>query len=141
MVHPEGCLPLITFLYSHVIVSPSYVQFCKVLGLRTGDPIYNIWDEGKWIGVLYCHCIELPVVLNEPEFSMLFINEKDWGCHRGLGGAYPTSPEVHLQKVVEFLLFNQRQGVHLCTECLGIREEFYGVIPLSSLWQFIEGLF
>src|SRR6266481_6760164 len=74
------------------IVSPSYVQFCKVLGLCAGDPIYNIRDEGKWIGVLHHHHVELPVVLNEPEFSILFINKKDWGCYRGLGGADPTSP-------------------------------------------------
>ena len=79
MVGLEGCLPLVTFLYLHVIVSPSYVQFCKVLGLRAGNPIYNIWDEGKWICVLYCHRIELLVVLNEPEFSILFINEKRLG--------------------------------------------------------------
>ena len=32
MTHPKCSLPLITFLYSHILVPPSHIQFCEVLG-------------------------------------------------------------------------------------------------------------
>ena len=87
MVCPEGHLPFITFLDFHIIVSPSYIQFRKVLGLHASNLIYDVWDKGKQIGVLHHYCVELSVVLNEPEFAIFFIDEEDRGCHWGLGGA------------------------------------------------------
>src|SRR6266481_2066721 len=74
----------------HIIVSPLYIQFCKVLGLCASNLIYDVWDKGKRIGVLHCYHIELSVVLNEPEFTIFFIDKEDGGCHWGLGGADPT---------------------------------------------------
>src|SRR6266481_10014247 len=58
----ESCLPLVTFLDSYVIVSPPYFQLGKVFGFCTCDLIYDIRDEGEWVGVFHCHRVELPVV-------------------------------------------------------------------------------
>jgi len=61
--HPKCSLPLITFLHSHILVPPSHIQFCEVLG--TTKLVDKVQNEGKWVAILDCHCIEGTIVLDE----------------------------------------------------------------------------
>ena len=61
----EGSFPLISLFDSHIVVSPTYIQSCKVPGLGVRNPVDNVRYEGQQVGVLHCHCIELSVVLDK----------------------------------------------------------------------------
>ena len=65
-IHLEGSLPLISLFDLYVVISPSYVHLCEVLGFGVRDLVDDIWDEGKRVGIFYRHCIKLSVILDEP---------------------------------------------------------------------------
>ena len=44
-----------------------------------------------------------------------------------------------LKEVVQLLLLNWSQGVDLGAECLGVRDEFYGMVPLLLVWKLDRG--
>ena len=62
----EGSFPLVSLFDPYIVISPSYVQLCEVLGLGVRDLVDDIRDEGEWIGILHCHRIKLSVILDEP---------------------------------------------------------------------------
>ena len=64
-IRSEGSFPLVSLFDSYIVVSPTYIQFCKVSGLGVQNPVDNVRYEGQWIGVLHRHCIELSVVLDK----------------------------------------------------------------------------
>jgi hypothetical protein len=71
----EGCLELVSFLYSDIVEAPPNIHFGKVSGAsKLGD---QFRDEGKWIFVLDCDRIECPVVLDESESSILFFEKEE----------------------------------------------------------------
>ena len=45
-IHLEGGFPLVFLLDSYVVVSPEYIQFCKVSGLGVQNPVDNVRYEG-----------------------------------------------------------------------------------------------
>jgi len=65
--HPTTCLkcslPFITFLHSHILIPPSHIQFCEVLG--TTKLVDKVRNERKWVVILDCYCIESVIVLDE----------------------------------------------------------------------------
>ena len=63
-VHPEGSFPLVSLFNMHVVVSPTDVQLCEVLGIGFRDLVKDVWDQREGVGILHCHCIELLVVLD-----------------------------------------------------------------------------
>ena len=64
-IRPEGGLPLISLFDPYIVISPSYVQLCEVLGFGVRDPVDDIRDEGEWIGILHHHRVKLSVILDE----------------------------------------------------------------------------
>ena len=65
-IRPEGGLPLVSLFDPYIVISPSYVQLCEVLGFGVRDLVDDIWDEGEWIGIFHHHCVKLSVILDEP---------------------------------------------------------------------------
>src|SRR5258705_571314 len=61
LVHGEGCLPLIPFLQSDIVEAPTEVQGGEPFHIM--QPGEHIGDQWKWVGVLHCDLIQLPVVL------------------------------------------------------------------------------
>src|SRR6266702_3666439 len=70
----EGCLVFVPFADTDVIVSPSYIEFC--VDVCVAQIAYKIGDEGKGVLIADCYCIDLSIVLNRSEFSILFANEE-----------------------------------------------------------------
>ena len=61
--HPKCSLPLVTFLHLHILVPPSHVQFCEVLGaMKLIDKVQN---KRERVVILDRHCIEGMIVLDE----------------------------------------------------------------------------
>src|SRR5882672_6862829 len=73
----KGCLPLVALLDSHIFVSPSDIQFHEILCFGSRHHIEDVRNQGQGVGILHGQCIELPIVLNETEASILFLNEED----------------------------------------------------------------
>ena len=65
-IRPEGSFPLVSLFDPYIVISPSYVQLCEVLGLGVRDPVDDIWDEGEWIGILHRYRVKLLVILDKP---------------------------------------------------------------------------
>ena len=65
-IRPEGGLPLVSLFDPYIVISPSYVQLCEVLGFIVRDPVDDIWDKGEWIGIFHHHRVKLSVILDEP---------------------------------------------------------------------------
>jgi hypothetical protein len=88
LVGAECSLPFIIFFDMDIVVPPSAIKLGKVsCALEMIDKIGNEW---KWIDILDSLCIECPIVLDESERSILFLNEEYWCCHGGFGRADPT---------------------------------------------------
>ena len=64
-IRPESSLPLISLSDPYIVISPSYVQLCEVLGFGVRDPVDDIRDEGEWIGIFHRYCIKLLVILDK----------------------------------------------------------------------------
>ena len=60
-VCPEGCLIFVSLLNADIVETPPQVEFGEVLG--SSQSVQNVQDEWQWVGVLHCHCVELPVIL------------------------------------------------------------------------------
>src|SRR6266702_164513 len=70
----KGCFVFVPFANTDVIVPPSYIKFCIDVGIA--QIAYKIGDEGKGILVSDCDCVDLSVILDRSEFSILFTNEE-----------------------------------------------------------------
>ncbi|KAG5732064.1 hypothetical protein E4T56_gene18820 [Termitomyces sp. T112] len=83
LVGPEGCLPLISFLNMHIVVTPPDVQLSEVL--HAAEVVDELRDEGEGVTVLYYYGVEYLVVLYQLEGAILLFDEEDWRSHWGLG--------------------------------------------------------
>src|SRR5882672_340987 len=134
-VCPKGCLPLVSILDSHIVVYPSDVQFGEVLHFGSGHHIEDVGDQGQGVGILHGQHVELTVVLDEVEASVLFLNEEDGGGHGQFGWVYVSALEVLIKELIWLLLLNWCQRVDLSVKCLSIQDQFYGMVPFLPIWE------
>src|SRR5467141_1853892 len=120
LVRLKGHLPLISIFDSHVVVSPSDIQFGEVLCFGSRHHIEDVRDQGQGVGVIYGQCIELMVVLDKAEASVLLLNEEDGGGHGRFGWAYASALEVLFKELSQLLLLDWCQRVYLSAKCLSI---------------------
>ena len=91
-------LPFISLLDVDIVEAPSEVQACEPLGIpQSGE---NIRDEGEGVGVLHCYCVELSVVLDEPQGSILLLHKEYQSANWGFGRLYPTIGEILLEELI-----------------------------------------
>src|SRR6266436_5953080 len=102
----ECGLPLITFLNADIVVSPSDIKLGEVT--RTPESVNEVGDERQRIRILYCLCIQCPVVLDQSETSILLLDEEYRSCHWGLGGTDPTRCQILFDEGVQFSLLIRR---------------------------------
>ncbi len=87
-VHPERGLPLVSLPDSHIVISPPHIQLRKVPG--TLQTQHEIVHQRKRVLVLYCDGVQVPIVLDRPERSILLFYEEEGCCERRLGQADPS---------------------------------------------------
>ena len=110
LVGDEGGFPLVSILDSYIVVSPSNIEFGEDLGVS--QLIYEIRDEGEWVGVADGVFIDIAVVLAWAKSAVLFFNEEE---RRGLGGvrwADLSRGEVFVQEVLGGFAFVWGEGIH-----------------------------
>ena len=58
------------------MIPPSNVEFGEVLRLR--QSVDNVCSQGEWVPIFNGDFIKSAIVLYEPQFSILFLDEEDW---------------------------------------------------------------
>ena len=81
----KGCLPLMAILDSHIVVSPTNVEFCEDSGIS--QFVDEIGDEGKGVGVTDSMFVDVAVILARAKSSILLFDEEEgerlWQVGRG----------------------------------------------------------
>ena len=70
----EGGLPLVSGLDVYIVETPVDIQFSKVFSSM--ELWYKFRNEGQGILVLYHYGAESPVVLYQPERTILLLDEE-----------------------------------------------------------------
>ena len=82
-VGDEGSFPLVAFLDSDIVISPSYIKLGEDLGVfKFVDEVRN---QGEGLCISDSVTIEISVVLARSETSILFLDEEKRGSLGGLG--------------------------------------------------------
>ena len=77
LIGREGSLPFVSILDPNIVVTPSYIKLGKIPG--SFESSYNVGYQGEGIPVLYSYLVQLPIVLDKPQFTILLLDEKDGG--------------------------------------------------------------
>ena len=102
-VGDEGGLPLVAFLDSDIVVSPSYIKLGEDLGIFKF--VDEVRDQGEGVCISNCVAVEISVVLARSEASILFFDTEE---RRGLGGFGRTNfprAKVFVNELVRGHLF------------------------------------
>jgi len=94
----ESHLLLISGLNADVIETPMDIQLGKVFS--SAELGYKFGDQWEGVFVLNCHGIECTIVLNQPERTILLLNEKHWSCYRRFGRANLSGVQILFQERV-----------------------------------------
>ncbi|KDQ25396.1 hypothetical protein PLEOSDRAFT_1045877, partial [Pleurotus ostreatus PC15] len=108
---PKHGLPLVTLLDLDVVETPLDVELGEVASVP--EFIHQVRDERERVPILDRHAVELPVVLDQAERSILLLDKEHRGSHGRLAGADPASPEVFFQEFIQLLLLRRGQRVAL----------------------------
>ena len=88
-VGAEGCLPLVSLLYPHVVVTPVDVRIGEDPGpLQLVDELLY---QGQGVAILDRAFIQLPVVLDRSKGTILLFDEEEGGCHGRFRWSDPPS--------------------------------------------------
>ena len=75
LVGNEGGFPLVTILDPYVVVPPPNIELGK--DLSVSQLIYEVRDEGKWVGVSDSVFVHIAIVLAGAESSILLFDKEE----------------------------------------------------------------
>jgi hypothetical protein len=74
-VSMEHSLPFVTFPDPDIVETPLDIEFREELSSL--QMVYKIVDQRVWVPILHGHHVKCLVVLDEPEGTVLLLNEED----------------------------------------------------------------
>ena len=99
----EGGFPLVAFLDSDIVISPSYIKLGEDLGVfKFVDEVGN---QGEGVCISDSMTIEISVVLARSETSILFLNKEERGSLGGLGWTDFPRVKVFIDELICGLSF------------------------------------
>ena len=99
----KGGLPLVSILYSDIVVSPSYVKLGEDLGIfKFVDEVGN---QGEGVCISDSMAVEVSVILARSEASILFLNEEERGSLGGFGWMNFPRAKVLINELICSLSF------------------------------------
>ncbi|KAG5349449.1 hypothetical protein C0989_003875 [Termitomyces sp. Mn162] len=111
LVGPEGCLPLVSLLNVHIVVTPPDIQFSEVsCALEVVD---ELGDEGERVAILHRHGVEYLIVLYQLEEAILLFDEEDWRSHQRFEWMDMTGVQVLLEEGIKLILLSGCKEVDL----------------------------
>ena len=105
----ESGLPLVAFLDTDVVVSPSYIELGKDLGVL--EFVDEVRDQREGVCVSDGVFIEVTIVLAGSESAVLFLDKEEGGCLGGFRRADFPGAKIFINEVVGGLSFFYREGV------------------------------
>jgi hypothetical protein len=82
-VGDECGLPFVSFLDSHIVVSPSDIHLCKILRLL--EFIEEVWNPGEGVSVSDRSFVEFAIILTWSKGSICYASkDSSWCCEEGL---------------------------------------------------------
>ena len=82
-VSDEGGFPLVAFLYSDVVISPSYIKLGEDLGVF--QFVNEVRNQREGVCILHSVAVEVLVILARSEATVLFLDKEERGCLGGFG--------------------------------------------------------
>ena len=108
-VGDEGGFPLVAFLDSDIVISPSYIKLGEDLGVfKFVDEVRN---QGEGVCILDSMAIEISVVLARLEAAILFLNEEERRSLGRLGWTNFPRAKVFVDELISSLSFLDREGI------------------------------
>ena len=107
-VGDEGGFPLVTFLDSDIVISPSHIKLGEDLGVFKF--VDEIGDQGEGICVSNSMAIEISVILARSEVSILFFDEEGRSLG-GFGRMNFSRAKVFIDELIHGLPFLDREGI------------------------------
>ena len=105
----EGSFPLVTFLNSDIVISPSYIKLGEDLGVfKFVDEVGN---QGKGVCILDSVAVEVPVILARSEAAVLLLDEEERGSLGGFGWMDFPRAKVFVDELICGLSFFDREGI------------------------------
>ena len=108
-VGDEGGFPLVSFLYSDIVVPPSYVKLGEDFGIF--EFVDEVGDQGKGICVSDSVGVKVSVVLARSEATILFLDKEERGSLGGFGRTDFPRAKVFINELICSLSFFDREGV------------------------------
>ena len=99
----KGGLPLVTFLNSDIVVSPSYIKLGEDLGVFKF--VNEVGNQGEGVCILDSMAVEVSVILARSEASILFLDEEERGSLGGFGWTNFPRVKVLINELICSLLF------------------------------------
>ena len=108
-VGDEGSFPLVTFLYSDIVISPLHIKLGEDFG------VFKFVDEigDQWEGICISNsmAIEISVIMARSEASIPFFYEEERRSLEGIGRMNFPRAKVFVDELICSLLFLDREGV------------------------------
>ena len=105
----EGGFPLVAFLNSDIVISPSYVKLGEDLGVfKFVDEVGN---QGEGVCISDSMAVEVSVILARSEASILFLDEEERGSLGGFGQMDFPRAKVFIDELICGHLFFDREGI------------------------------
>ena len=82
-VGDEGGFPLVAFLNSDIVISPSYIKLGEDLGIFKF--VNEVGNQGEGVCISDSMAVEVSVILARSEASILFLDEEERGSLGGFG--------------------------------------------------------
>ena len=108
-VGDEGGFPLVAFLDSDIVISPSYIKLGKDLGIL--EFVDEIRDQGEGIRVSNSMAVEISVILARSKASILFLDEEERRSLGGFGRTNFSRAKVFVDELIRCLSFFDGEGV------------------------------
>ena len=136
-VSDEGGFPLVAFLYSDIVISPSYIKLGKDLGIF--EFVDEIRDQGEGICISNCMAIEILVILAGSKASILFLDEEERRSLGGFGWTNFPRAKVFVDELICSLPFFDREGVEFSYFWDEGFVQVYGMVVGSGWGYMISG--
>ena len=105
----EGGFPLVSFLYSDIVIPPPYVKLGEDLGVF--EFVNEIGNQGEGICISNSVAVKVSVVLARSEAAILFLDKEERGSLGGFGWMDFPRAKVFIYELIRSLSFFDRKGV------------------------------
>ena len=108
-VGDKGSFPLVSFLYSDIVIPPPYVKLGEDFGVF--EFVDEIGDQGEGICVSDSMTVKVLVVLTRSEAAILFLDEEEGRSLGGFGRTNFSRAKVFVDELIRCLSFFDGEGV------------------------------